>query len=107
LTAFIAGLFVLLGDLTLVASVTDFAVYLVFLAVNATVIVLRFKQPAIKRPFSVPIRFGPVPVIPVVAIGAVLVLLTQLDATAAGLGVLLAGLGLIVHLILQASDGDD
>jgi APA family basic amino acid/polyamine antiporter len=105
-TSFIAGLFVLLGDLKLVAIVTDFAVYLVFLAVNATVIVLRLKQPATDRPFSVPIRFGPVPVIPVIALGAVVVMATQLDFTAAGLGVLLVGVGLIVHLVLKASQTD-
>jgi APA family basic amino acid/polyamine antiporter len=104
--AIIAGLFVLLGDLKLVASVTDFAVYLVFLAVNAAVIVLRLKQPLATRPFSVPFSLGAVPVIPVIAFSAVVVMLTQLDPVAAGLGMLLVGIGVIVYFVLQAAYRD-
>ena len=57
---------VAVGDLTLVASVTDFAVYLVFVAVNVAVIVLRFRQPHRRRPFRVPLSVGWVP-LPTVA----------------------------------------
>ncbi|MBT5754600.1 MAG: amino acid permease [Acidimicrobiaceae bacterium] len=44
-TAAVAAVFVILGDLALVASVTDFSVYVVFIAVNLTVILLRLWQP--------------------------------------------------------------
>lgn len=98
-TCLTAGAFVLLRDLRLVASVTDFAIYLVFLAVNAAVVVLRFRQPQRPRPFSVPLRLGRVPVVPVIAFLAVLLMMTQLDANAAALGLLLAGIGLGVHLL--------
>ena len=50
LAATVAAGFVSLGDLSLVASVTDFSVYLVFIAVNLTVILLRFWQPRRRRP---------------------------------------------------------
>lgn len=41
----VAAGFVAIGDLTLVASVTDLAIYLVFIAVNVAVAVLRFREP--------------------------------------------------------------
>ena len=57
--------FALVGDLRLIASVTDFAVYVVFLAVNATVIVLRRREPDRPRPFRSPVSLRGVPLLPV------------------------------------------
>ena len=50
----VAGAFAAVGDFTVIAAVTDFAVYIVFLAVNATVIILRRTRPELPRPFAVP-----------------------------------------------------
>src|SRR5262249_46163668 len=50
--------FACIGDLTLIASVTNFAVYAVFLAVNASVIVLRWRAPDMPRPFRTPGSIG-------------------------------------------------
>lgn len=58
--------FVAVGDLTVIAGATDVAVYVVFLAVNA-VVVLRIRRPDAPRPFRVPGSLGRVPVVPVVA----------------------------------------
>src|SRR5688572_27770471 len=60
-----ATAFALVGDLTFIASVTDFAVYVVFLAVNAAVIVLRHRAPHADRPFRTPGAIHGIPVIPV------------------------------------------
>ncbi len=91
---------VAIGDLTLVASVTDFAVYLVFLAVNAVVIVLRWRQPHRLRPFRIPFAVGRVPVPAVLAFVVVLVMIPGLDPAAIGLGMVLVLVGLAVHLAL-------
>jgi APA family basic amino acid/polyamine antiporter len=98
--AAIAGglLGIALGDLTLVASVTDFAVYLVFVAVNVTVIVLRFRQPHRRRPFTVPLSIGWVPLPAVAALIAVAVMLPGLDPAAIALGAILVVVGLGVHI---------
>jgi APA family basic amino acid/polyamine antiporter len=88
------------GNLSLVASVTDFAVYLVFVAVNLVVIVLRFRQPHRWRPFRVPFAIGRVPVPAVAALVVVLVMLPGLEPAALGLGVALVVVGLAVHLAL-------
>jgi basic amino acid/polyamine antiporter, APA family len=89
--------FATLGDLALIASVTNFAVYVVFLAVNATVLVLRRRQPNAARPFRVPGAIGWVPVVPVLATAAVLVMIPQLSLTALGLGAGLVAVGAAVR----------
>ncbi len=89
---------VAIGDLALVASVTDFAVYLVFVAVNVTVIVLRFRQPHRRRPFVVPLRVGWLPLPPIAALITVAVMLPGLERAAIALGAMLVIIGLGVHI---------
>jgi APA family basic amino acid/polyamine antiporter len=93
---------VLIGDLALVASVTDFAVYLVFVAVNMVVIILRFRQPRRLRPFRVPLTINRVPLPTVLALVVVLVMIPGLDLAAVVTGIGLAAAGLVVHLALAA-----
>jgi APA family basic amino acid/polyamine antiporter len=91
--ALIASGFALVGGIKLVASVTDVAVYAVFAAVNLTVIVLRFRQPAASRPFRVSGSIGRVPVTAVLGIVSVVALTTRLEPTALVLGGLLCASG--------------
>ena len=56
-----ATAFVLIGDLSVIASVTNLAIYLVFIAVNCAVIILRFTQPTLERPFRTPLQLRRVP----------------------------------------------
>jgi APA family basic amino acid/polyamine antiporter len=95
LTLGIAGVFVLPGDLSLVASVTDFAVYCTFLSVNLSVIALRFRARAATRPFCVPLSVGSIPVLPILGTASVLAMVAFLDpaAWALGLGALVVGAG--------------
>jgi APA family basic amino acid/polyamine antiporter len=99
----LAVAFAAVGDLTLIASVTDFAVYLVFLAVNATVVLLRRRAPSAERPFRVPGAIGWIPVIPILATIAALVMIPQLSASALGLGVALVAVGGVARRFLCAS----
>lgn len=84
-----AALLVTSGDVAYIASVTDFAVYVVFLAVNGTVIVLRVRRPESSRPFRTPWAVRRLPVLPALAIASVALMLTQLDGAA-----ILTGLGM-------------
>ncbi len=93
--------FAAFGNLTLVASVTDFAVYVVFLAVNATVLLLRWRQPEVPRPFRVPGAIGWVPVIPILATVATLVMIPHLSTEALSLGVGLVLLGGVARWIFR------
>ena len=85
--------FMLIGDLTLIASITDVSVYVVFLAVNLTVLLLRRSRPDAPRPFRVPWSVRGVPVLPVLGLISVLLMMVNLElvALAIGLGVMLAG----------------
>jgi APA family basic amino acid/polyamine antiporter len=96
-----AAAFALIGDLTFVASVTDFAVYAVFLAVNAAVIVLRRTAPDAARPFRIPGSIHGVPVIPIVGSIAALAMIPQLQARSLWLGAALLVSGLLAHAALS------
>lgn len=93
ITLAIASLFVLPGDIGLVAAVTDFAVYCTFLSVNLAVIALRIRQPGARRPFRVPINIALLPVLPVLGTVSVLAMVAFLAPSAwvLGLGVLVVG----------------
>jgi len=94
-TVLTAAGFVLLGDLTLIASVTDLAVYLVFIAVNIAVVILRYRLPDQPRPFRSPAAIGRLPLLPLLGLAAVLVMIPALrwEAIALGIGLCLLGAG--------------
>lgn len=54
-------LFVLFGNITLLANLTSFGLLLTFFAVNASVIWLRYTKPNIKRRFKAPLNIGKYP----------------------------------------------
>lgn len=62
------SLFLLLGNISVVAGMSSLGALLVFITVNVALIVLRFKAPNQIRPFRVPLSVGKVPVLPVIAI---------------------------------------
>ena len=100
-TAAVAAVFVILGDLALVASVTDFSVYVVFIAVNLTVILLRLWQPKRRRPFRIRGTIGKVPITPVLALAAVGLLLPSLEASALVLGTAVLVTGVAVYALIK------
>ena len=93
--------FALVGDLTFIASVTDFAVYAVFLAVNAAVVVLRRSLPDVPRPFRTPGAVRGVPVLPIAGSVAALAMVPQLPARALGLGAALLLAGAVAYRVLD------
>jgi basic amino acid/polyamine antiporter, APA family len=77
----------------LFAGLGDFAVYVVFLAVNGTVLILRHTRPRAPRPFAVAGTIGGVPLVPVLGFASVVVMMTRLEPRAIGLGLALCALG--------------
>lgn len=100
LLAAVAALAIAVGNLQLVASVTDFAVYLVFIAVDVTVIVLRFTMPDARRPFRVPLSVGRIPVVPVLGLAAVGLVIPRLEVKALLVGLAVCLLGLTTYWAL-------
>lgn len=101
-TACAAAVFAAFGDFTVIAAVTDFAVYVVFLAVNATVIILRRTRPAVRRPFAIGGTVRGVPVVPVLGVASVVVMMTQLEPLAVGVGTGLCAMGLAAGWVLRS-----
>jgi APA family basic amino acid/polyamine antiporter len=97
-----AAVFAGLGDFAVIAAVTDFAVYVVFLAVNATVLVLRRTRPEIRRPFAVPGAVGGIPVLPILGLGSVALMMTQLPVIAITLGTSLGAVGLVAGRVIRS-----
>ncbi len=93
--AVLSAAFAMIGDIALIAGVTDAAIYLVFLATNGTLIVLRFKLPSAERPFRSPLAIGRVPLLAVLGIASTLLMMTQLDINSLVLGSLVLAAGLL------------
>lgn len=91
----LAAVCALSGKMGLIAQVTDFSVYLVFVAVNLSVIILRWKAPEQLRTIRSPLSLGRLPLLPLVGLASVGLLLPALDVEALALGgtMCVAGLG--------------
>lgn len=91
--------FVLWGEFTVIAGATDAVIYVMFLAVNTIVILLRRRQPDTPRPFRIPGTIAGVPVTPVLAFGVTvwMMVLLDLESLVVGAGILCGG-GLLYAL---------
>ena len=98
----LAAAFAVFGDFAIIAAVTDFAVYVVFLAVNGTVIILRRTRPELPRPFAVAWAIRGVPVLPVLGLGSVALMLTQLPPVAITVGTAACVLGVTVGWLARS-----
>ncbi len=94
-----AACLALLNDIHLVASITDFAVFVIFLIVDFSLIALRFSRPDSPRTFKVPLSAGRLPLIPCVALVVTAVLLASLSLEAWLLGSAALLAGLLVWLV--------
>ena len=97
-SATIAAAFVGWGELRLVASATDFAIYAIFLSVNVMVVVLRRRRPDVDRPFRSPGAIGGWPILPVLgfAVTVWMIALLEVDAVLVGVGLFAVGAGIAV-----------
>ncbi len=95
-----AMLFLSLRHVEIVANLTNFTVFAVFIAVNAALIYFRFNRPA-RRGFRVPGSIGRLPVIPVLGIVTSIFMITRLSPKVLLLGAGLIAVGLLVQLAMH------
>lgn len=81
-----AAAFVSAGDISRVASATDFAVYVIFITVNVSLVALRFREPGLHRAFRTPFAVGRVPLLPVLGTAAAALMLGYLERSAIVIG---------------------
>tara|TARA_B110001454_G_C12723340_1_gene436879 strand:- start:92897 stop:94165 length:1269 start_codon:yes stop_codon:yes gene_type:complete len=89
-----------LGKLEVVASISALATMLAFFSVNVALIILRYRQSTVARPFKVPLSIGKFPLLPFIAAGISLVLMTQFDSIVYTIGgTLLVGAAMAFKLL--------
>jgi APA family basic amino acid/polyamine antiporter len=100
-----AFLFLFLGDIGVVANVTNFTLFVTFAVVNGAVILLRLKSPSLPRPFTVPGAIRAVPIIPVLGILSCAFLFVQLTVEVIAIGGLLTIAGCVAALFAGRRTG--
>lgn len=75
----LAAILLPIGKLTVLAGLSSFSALIAFLAVNVTLIILRYREPDHPRPFRVPLSAGRLPLLPVAAIASIVLLLVNFE----------------------------
>jgi APA family basic amino acid/polyamine antiporter len=82
------------GNIFTVANIAVFAIFMVYVAVNMSLIWLRYKQPSLERPFRSPVRVGWFPVLAGLGFATSLAMLTQFDSLTMIAGAAAVAIGL-------------
>lgn len=89
-------LFLFSGDIAFVANLDNFTLFVTFFIINAALILLRYKEPDMKRTFKVPLNAGRFPILPFLGILSCVFMLGQLEIKVILSGLILVVFGLIV-----------
>ncbi len=91
--------FVFAGDIDFVADVTNFTLFVTFIVINAALILLRYREPLLKRPFRVPLAVGKFPLLPLFGLSSCIFMLSQLDIEVLAVGSVLVLLGGLFSMV--------
>jgi len=93
--------FAFVGDIVIIANIVVFAVVITFAAINLAVIVLRYTEPDLERPFRVPINVGKFPILPLFGFGTTIYMALQFEIEVVLVGVAIIGIGAVLYVILR------
>jgi APA family basic amino acid/polyamine antiporter len=93
--------FAFVGDIVIIANITVFAVVITFAVINLAVIVMRYTEPELERPFRVPINIRKFPVLPLIGLGTTAYMALQFDIEIMLVGIGIIGIGAIFYFILR------
>ena len=93
--------FVLLRDIKIIASIADFCTFAVYCFVNASLIILRYKEPERERPFKVPLNIGKFPILPSIGLVSIVLLSVNLDPYTIFLGFIILGLAVPFYYVFN------
>ncbi len=91
--------FAFIGDIVIVASIVVFAVVITFAMVNLAVILLRYVEPELERPFKTPLNIGKFPILPLVGFGVTVYMAIQFDLQVISVGLAIIAAGAIFYLV--------
>ena len=95
--------FAFVGDIVIIANIVVFAVVITFAAINLAVIVLRYTEPVLERPFRVPINIGKFPILPLFGFGTTVYMALQFEIEVVFVGLAIIGIGAIFYQIFKKS----
>jgi APA family basic amino acid/polyamine antiporter len=96
-----AILFTTAGNIKTVASVTDFGVFLIFISVNLSAIVLRYRSPNRKRGFKAPLNIGKFPLSSFFGLLSALLLVTHLSLESIAVSLLLMAFSVVAYYLIN------
>jgi len=99
--AVISMIFVFLGDIKLVAEITNFFAFVVFILVNLSTIALRYRKPELKREFKSPLNIGNFPLLPFFGLLVCFLMIYSLEIKSVLIGLLMFGIGIVALRILR------
>ncbi|AKB12438.1 amino acid/polyamine/organocation transporter, APC superfamily [Methanosarcina thermophila] len=94
-----SALFVLLGDIAVVANISNFMIFIVFFMVNLSLIKLRYTDPDRNRPYKVPLNIGRFPLLPFLGALSAVFLFFQLSLEVIIYGLVISGIALLIALL--------
>ena len=92
-------LFALFRDITTVANISNFMIFIVFFMVNLSLIKLRYSDHKRQRPFKVPFNIGRFPLLPALGALSSVFLFSQLNAEVITYGLVLVGISILIVLL--------
>jgi APA family basic amino acid/polyamine antiporter len=90
-------LFIIPGELKIVASLANFMIFVTFAIINASVIRLRLSKPMIRGCFRSPFCIGKIPILPVFGMLFCLFMLANIGYDVMLYGIALTLLGMILY----------
>jgi len=94
----ISTIFVFIENIVTVANITVFAIVITFAMVNLSVILLRYREPTLERPFRTPINIGKFPILSFFGVIISAYMMTQFNAYVISVGVGIVGAGALFYV---------
>lgn len=93
--------FAFVGDIVIIANITVFAVVITFAMVNLSVIILRYTQPKLERPFRVPGDIRKFPILPLFGFVVAIYMAIQFELEVIGVGILIILAGVVFYFVFK------
>ncbi|MDP6704279.1 MAG: amino acid permease [archaeon] len=91
----------LLRNIEAVANLTNFSIFITFIIINSSVIILRYKSPDLKRIFRIPFNVANIPLPAVLGILTSILMLFNLGSTILLYGFFVLIIGLLFYLLIK------
>lgn len=95
----LSAAFLLIGGIKTIALLTDVGIFIVYIFVNSSLIVLRYRSPEAKRTFTSPLNIGRFPVLALLGILSSALMLLHFDPALILYEIIVAAGGLIFYML--------